>query len=974
MSQPGLRSRFDLSSTALRLTAAALLVCSASCAQEVSSNISCDDGLALCGGACTDTQADPGNCGDCDSVCASGQRCEAGECVGADDGAGGSGEGGGDDLGSSGTGGALCAPGLALCSGDCVDLDIHPHHCGGCGQACPIGQPCEDGACRCDAGLTACDGGCADLSNDPLHCGSCEVRCAFNQTCMDGACLCDEGLTDCDGRCVVLASDLAHCGACGAACDAGLVCQAGTCTCVVGEHEDIGSTVPQVVRGTTLDAGTYFGLACVAAGSTEVVYRFRAEELGRYRFDTAGSSYDTAIAVLGSAVCDELACNDERGDAEAAVSVVLNEGEEVLVVVSGYNGAQGDFVLSVDRAAPPVCPVGNIDPTLPQAVSGDTWMRDDALVPSCGSLDTPDASYTFTAPHAGRYIFDTAGSSYDTVLELRNGTCTGSVISCNDNISAGTTSRIVTNLTAGQTVVAIVDGVAGESGPFTLNVTEYAGPSCPELVLGTTFPQRVTGTTAILDRESALSASCGSGAGPEVTYAFTAPADALYTFDTFGSAFDTVLHLRDGTCSGPSLGCNDDSSDLQSQVKALLEEGQTIVVVVDGFSSSASGAFTLNVSQTMAPPCPQIDLGSTAPQTVTGTTVEAVDILRPTCGNAGGREATYSFTAPVTGTYIFDTFGSSFDTTLSALEGTCSGATIRCNTDAAGGQQSRLTLELEEEQTILLLVDGGSASASGDFTLNVDRFAGGGICSAPIDLGSRFPQVVTGSTVEQPESVTPTCGSSNAPEMIYSFTAPDRGTYMFNTFGSSFDTILQILNGSCGGTSLGCNDDSGGLQSRVFADLAAGQTAFIAVDGRDTSAGDYVLQVDRFLGPGTCSTAIDLGSELPLTRTGTTSNHPNSVAPSCVTGANAPEMVFTYTAPVSGRYVIDTIGSSFDTVLHVHTSGCRGLELGCDDSSGDSGASRLIRRFNAGQVITVVVDGYGAASGNFTLHISPADP
>ncbi|WP_437486264.1 MXAN_6577-like cysteine-rich protein [Sorangium sp. So ce1014] len=808
----------------------------------------CDDGLALCGGACTDTQADRDNCGDCDSVCASGQRCEAGECVGEDKGAGGS----GDDLGSSGTGGALCAPGLALCSEGCVDLDIHPHHCGGCGQACPIGQPCEDGACRCDAGLAACDGGCADLSNDPLHCGSCEIRCAFNQTCMDGACLCDEGLTDCGGRCVVLASDPAHCGACGAACDAGLVCQAGTCTCVIGEHEDLGSTVPQVVRGTTLDADTYFGLACVAAGSTEVVYRFTAGEVGTYTFDTAGSSYDTAIAVLGFAACDELACNDDRGRAEAGASVALDEGEGVLVVVSGYNGAQGDFVLSIDRAAPPVCPVGNIDSTLPQAVNGDTWTLGDALVPTCGSLDTPDASYTFTAPYTGRYVFDTAGSSYDTVLELRNGTCAGPVISCNnDNTWAGTTSRIVASLSARQTVVAIVDGIAGESGPFTLNVTEYVPAPCPELVLGTTFPQRVTGTTAIMDRESDLSAPCADGAGPEATYAFTAPAYALYTFDTFGSAFDTLLHLHDGTCSGPSLGCNDDSSYVQSQVKALLEEGQTIVVVVDGSSRWASGAFTLNVSQTMAPPCPQIDLGSAAPQTVTGTTAEAIDILRSTCGDAGGRDATYSFTAPVAGTYLFD------------------------------------------------------------------------------------------------------------------------------TFGSSFDTVLQILNGSCRGTSLGCNDDSGGLQSRVFAELTAGQTVIIGVDGIDgvdTSAGDYVLHVDRFLGQGTCSTAIDLGSELPLTRTGTTSSHPNLVAPTCGGQSNAPEMVFTYTAPVSGRYVIDTNGSSFDTILHVHTSGCKGLELGCDDSSGGSGPSRLIRRFNAGQVITVVVDGYGDASGDFTLHISPADP
>lgn len=101
MSQPGLRSRFELSFTALWLAAAALLVCSASCARGDSSSIACDDGLSMCGGACVDTQVDPDHCGGCDGGCASGQRCEAGECVGEDKGNGG---GSGDDDGAEAPG------------------------------------------------------------------------------------------------------------------------------------------------------------------------------------------------------------------------------------------------------------------------------------------------------------------------------------------------------------------------------------------------------------------------------------------------------------------------------------------------------------------------------------------------------------------------------------------------------------------------------------------------------------------------------------------------------------------------------------------------------------------------------------------------------------------------------------------------------------------------------------------------------
>ncbi|WP_437531472.1 MXAN_6577-like cysteine-rich protein [Sorangium sp. So ce726] len=975
MRHPGLRARFELSSMALWLTVAALVALAAltaSCAGD-SAAAPCDDGLTLCGGACFDTQADPAHCGGCDGVCASGKRCEAGVCIGGAGGGGVDGAGGMDAASTGGAGGGLCAPGLVACSGGCVDLDTDAAHCGGCGQECAAEQRCEGGACRCASGLTECGGGCVDVESDRLHCGTCEARCPFHEACVGGTCVCDEGFAVCGGRCVDLAVDPAHCGACGAACAPGLFCREGACACAVGDYEDVGSTVPQLLTGTTVGAETYFSLTCMAAGSTEFVYRFTAEEAGRYKFDTAGSSYDTAIGVLDFDACEELACNDDRGKAPTgSASVALEEGQSVLVVVSGYDGAQGDFALHLDRIAPPACPLGTLATALPQSVTGDTWGLGDAVSTGCGSIDTPDASYSFTAPRAGRYIFDTSGSTFDTVLELRRGSCSGTVIACNDNAMGAATSRLVANLAEGQTVVAVVDGIDGGAGPFTLNVAEYVPPPCPEFTLDATFPQTVTGTTAIPDRVSALPSPCTSNSGPEATYAFTAPATALYTFDTFGSSFDTVLHVHEGTCSGESVACNDDTSGRQSQVKVTLSEGETVSVVVDGYAAVASGAFKLNVSQTFVLPCPVLDLGSTVPQTVTGTTADAADVLRPSCGSGGAGEVTYSFTAPAAGTYVVDTFGSSFDTVLSVLDGSCSGAVLACNNDAPGSEQSRVTLELAQGQTIVLLVDGGAAGASGDFTLNIAPFSGGGTCSTAIDLGSAVPQLVTGSTAERPESVRPACGSSNAPDMIYRFTAPENGLYIFDTFGSSFDTVLQILNQSCTGTSLGCNDNMDGKQSRIALSLTAGQTVLVVVDGSGTSSGDYVLQVDRFTGPGTCATAIHLGSALSLTRTGTTRGQPDAVRPKCVSAASvtSPEAVFTYTARIGGTYTIDTIGSSFNTVLHVHTDGCGGTEQQCNDDLTDSRASRVKIDLAPNQTITVVVDGYNGASGDFTLKIA----
>ncbi|WP_437677560.1 MXAN_6577-like cysteine-rich protein [Sorangium sp. So ce131] len=973
MSQPGLRSRFELASVAFWLTAASLVASAVSCAQGGNSIADCDDGLSLCGGTCIDTQTDPDNCGDCNVACEGGARCAAGRCVG------GGGEGGEDsDAATSGTGGDGCGPGEVECEGSCVALGTDAQNCGSCGNTCPEDQTCEGGACRCAPELTACDGSCVDLESDPHHCGACETSCAYNETCAEGACRCNEGLAECDVEgpegtsraCFDLASHPHHCGACGAACEPGLYCQRGECTCVVGPYEDIGSTVPLRVEGSTLGADTYFGLDCVASGSTELAYKFTAPQGGLYKFDTTGSSYDTALGVLDFDVCDELACNDDgpRG-AQAITSTLLEEGESVLLVVTGYNGAQGDFALNVTWSAPPVCPVGTIEPTLPQVINDDTTTRGDYNTPSCGSAGSPDASYTFTAPAAGRYVFDTFGSSSDTLLELRNGSCTGSVIACNDDTGTGAESRLVANLSAGQTVVAFVEVAEGEAGPITLNVTEYVPPPCPELDLGSTTPQTVRGSTTGRDR--ALPSPCAGGYGPEVTYRFTAPEYALYTFDTFGSGFDTVLHIHDGTCAGTSLGCNDDTAGVrESEVSVVLSAGQTVVVVVDGFGESSAGAYTLNVNSVLIPPCPAIDLGSTVPQSVTGSTADAVDILRPACGGNRGKELTYSFTAPEDGTYVFDTLGSSFNTVLYARDVDCAGPSLGCNADAGGGQQSRLWLNLRAGQTIVLVVDGNTTADAGDFTLSVQQFTGA-TCAAPIDLGSATPQVVTGSTVGQPELVSPACGSSSAPEVVYSFTAPENGTYIFDTSGSSFNTILQVFDGTCGGRSLGCNDDSGGPQSRVHVDLTAGQTVLAVVDGQSSNAGDYVLKVERYTAPGTCSTAIDLGRTVPQTATGSTTGALNRHATTCGY-SNTSEIVYTFTAPEDGRYLFDTFGSAFDTILQLRQDGCAGVSLGCSDNAGNP-QSAVNVPLVADQVVAVIVDGSSSQAGNYTLNVSRFD-
>ncbi|MBK8720701.1 MAG: hypothetical protein IPN32_39255 [Deltaproteobacteria bacterium] len=80
--------------------------------------------------------------------------------------------------------------------------------------------------------------------------------------------------------------------------------------------------------------------------------------------------------------------------------------------------------------------------------------------------------------------------------------------------------------------------------------------------------------------------------------------------------------------------------------------------------------------------------------------------------------------------------------------------------------------------------------------------------------------------------------------MLYTWTPPTSGAYTFSLAGSSYDTVLAIASGGCGGVELVCNDDSGGLQSQASANLTAGQTVVIAIDGYNGATGSYSLAVN----------------------------------------------------------------------------------------------------------------------------------
>lgn len=107
-----------------------------------------------------------------------------------------------------------------------------------------------------------------------------------------------------------------------------------------------------------------------------------------------------------------------------------------------------------------------------EVAMGDTSTSTDDESGSCGGEGSPEMHFSWTAPAAGTYTFDTTGTDFDTVLYVRDGACLGAELDCNDDNDDGLQSTVVVSLRAGQTVVIVVDGYdEKESGPFVLNIT-----------------------------------------------------------------------------------------------------------------------------------------------------------------------------------------------------------------------------------------------------------------------------------------------------------------------------------------------------------------------------------------------------------------------------------------------------------------------------------------------------------------------
>jgi hypothetical protein len=134
-----------------------------------------------------------------------------------------------------------------------------------------------------------------------------------------------------------------------------------------------------------------------------------------------------------------------------------------------------------------------------------------------------------------------------------------------------------------------------------------ADPLCPEpdtcaTAMAIERAGTFSGTTFALDDDYGPDTSvsgCAGGQGPDAVFFGTVPRESWVRIDSYGSAFDTVLYVRQGDCdAGAQVACNDDTDGLQSEIVFVAEPGTVYYLFVDGYGDFSRGDYLLHVEVT----------------------------------------------------------------------------------------------------------------------------------------------------------------------------------------------------------------------------------------------------------------------------------------------------------------------------------------------------------------------------------------
>ncbi|MFN7563937.1 MAG: hypothetical protein ACK5TH_19360 [Prosthecobacter sp.] len=502
----------------------------------------------------------------------------------------------------------------------------------------------------------------------------------------------------------------------------------------------------------------------------------------------------------------------------------------------------------------------------------------------------------------------------------------------------------------------------------------------------------ISGTTVEATKEPGEPNHGLNPGGRSVWYSWTAPATGQVSLLVTNHSFSPLIGVYTGTSVNAlttwSFSAN--TNTLSFPVIAAT----TYQLAIDGTSG---GSFTLNISPVVTPPPNDLFANritvSTGPALIQGTndgaTKEPFEATPPWGG--GGKSVWWSFTPATSGECLINLyFSTSFLPSVQVYTGSGPGSLVQAAPAGLGGP---IAVTVTAGTTYHVAVDSYQANTSGTFSMQIndplpppsnDLFVNRTVLSG---MSARANGYNNGATKEPGEPSH--AGNTGGRSVWYSWTAPVTGvftSYFLNMSSSGTSSpFMMPLMGIYTGGSVGSLTPVASTSGQFVNSLAlpfnavAGTTYQIAIDGSSTftfgNSGSFQLNLTQPPVNNAFASRIDLGTAGTATSSSWVDLGTTTEAQEPVAGAFLARSIWwSWTAPSSGFYSIDTLVSDFDTLLQVFTGPALGslTFLMENQDADDQGRSRLLLNATAGTTYHFRVGGQTVADiGNVTLQINP---
>jgi hypothetical protein len=479
--------------------------------------------------------------------------------------------------------------------------------------------------------------------------------------------------------------------------------------------------------------------------------------------------------------------------------------------------------------------------------------------PTCGPNSSQDVWYKFVATATLMTIsLQSYNPNYG--IEIRENSCSGVIIGCiNSQLSGNPNDDFASNnFSIGTTYyVRVFNSTIGNPSDYDFEISILQPPPptndlCQNAEIeepcgGSCAPYYGTFHGATI---SDPSPNCAQNASQDVWVKFKADhvSNLITVTPNYYSGIDIAFEIYEGSCNGPQIACvNNKPTNVSEQFREtnFVIDQTYYIRVLNASSTVSTNGYFITVWYDYFPPndlASNAELISPNPSSCnTGTLYQTtISSSLPPCSTNTDLDIWYKFVPTSSGMSIFLEAVAGLNHGMQILEGSYSGNTIGCvNANPSGSGEIFNYNNYVIGQTYFIRVfniGGGSISSfhicitSNSPPVN-DLCSNATVLTPSLDCTNTTQGFFNFSTIS---STPPSCGVNSSQDVWYQFVATTPTMSITLIQAGLIDIGLQVFQGSCNGSIIGCVNLDSNVYSYNYGDITqnnfvVGQTYFVRV-------------------------------------------------------------------------------------------------------------------------------------------------